>query len=340
LYATVCLLDEPERWRVWGLVAGVALAASATLRSAASLIIPVAGLAVVLFRPTESSSWRTQWRAALALIASAAVVLVIFAGASASNGQGFRLAPSPGWYLYGRVAQFADCHRFTPPPGTAALCENTPLSQRRSAYFYMFDSHAPAQRLFGGFGRDDAVIGGWARRALSAQFGDFVSTAWTYLRSYYVPGSRPARLRSSTELDPQLDFSNQGNVFYDAAGHQALEDFFVPFSVHQQSWAQRVIRRWQVIFRFGATALFITTVLVLIGLIVGTRRSRIGVMLFGVGGLSLLLPPVLTSTYSGRYTVPLAAPLVAAAAITITQLWRMQRARARVNTAEGSAVRA
>jgi hypothetical protein len=67
--------------------------------------------------------------------------------------------------------------------------------------------------------------------------------------------------------------------------------------------------------------LFVTTLLVAVGLVIGTRRSRTGVFLFGVGGLSLLLGPVLTGTYSGRYTVPLAGPLMAAAGITLWALW-------------------
>ena len=60
----------------------------------------------------------------------------------------------------------------------------------------------------------------------------------------------------------------------------------------------------------------------LIGLLVGTRRSRVGVLLFGVGGLALLISPVLTGNYIGRYLVPLTGPMMAAGAVTITELWR------------------
>lgn len=73
---------------------------------------------------------------------------------------------------------------------------------------------------------------------------------------------------------------------------------------------------------FGATALAISTLLTLIGLVIGTRRSRAGVLLFGLGGLALLLPIALTANYSGRYTVPMAGPMTAAAAIALFELWR------------------
>jgi hypothetical protein len=47
------------------------------------------------------------------------------------------------------------------------------------------------------------------------------------------------------------------------------------------------VHDWQRVLRFGATALFITTVLTLIGLVIGPRRARVGVLLFGLDGLSL-----------------------------------------------------
>ncbi|MDQ6821827.1 MAG: glycosyltransferase family 39 protein [Actinomycetota bacterium] len=321
LYATVRSIDQPEPWRRWPLLAGAALALAVTIRSAALLMIPVAIFGLALGRPRESP----RWRAPVAVAGAAAIVLLAFAGANAAFGDGPRLEPSPGWYLYGRVAQFSDCHRFTPPPGTSSLCETTPASQRRSGYYYMFLPQSPAQRLFGGFGRDDGVIGGWARRALVAQFGDFLTTAWVYFRSYYVPSSRPARLKSSTELDPQLDFTNRGNVFYAAAAQQALEDFYGPFKLHRSSWALSIIRRWQVVVRFGATALFVTTLLTLLGLLIGTRRSRVGTLVLGVGGLSLLIAPALTGTYSGRYTVAMAGPLIGGAAVALTEVLRARR---------------
>jgi hypothetical protein len=64
-----------------------------------------------------------------------------------------------------------------------------------------------------------------------------------------------------------------------------------------------------------------TTLLTLIGLMVGTRRSRVAVFLFGVGGLAMLVPPALTGTYAGRYMVPMAGPMMAAAAIAVVELW-------------------
>jgi 4-amino-4-deoxy-L-arabinose transferase-like glycosyltransferase len=324
LYAAVRTFDDPEPWWRWPLAAGASLGLAATVRTASVLVIPVAVLALLMYwrRPIKHR------RAPLAAAAAAALVLLAFASANAAFGERFGIEPSPGWYLYGRVAQFANCQRFAPPEGTRVLCETRPQSQRPTGYYYMFDSHAPAPRHFGSFGSNDGLIGGWARRALFAQPGDFLKTAWTYLRGYWVPGSLPAQIRSgSTGLDPQLDFTYP-NVFFAADNQRDLELYYDPFTVHTRHWGLEFLHDWQRIFRFGATLLFITTVLTLIGAMIGDRRSRVGVVLFGLGGVSLIVAPALTSTYSGRYTVPLAGPLMAAAAIAICAAVRAIRARA------------
>ena len=73
--------------------------------------------------------------------------------------------------------------------------------------------------------------------------------------------------------------------------------------------------------------LSIATALVLVGLLVGTRRDRLGALVLGIGGLALIIPPALTGNYTGRYTVPMAGPMLAGAAIALTALWREIRAR-------------
>ena len=328
LYAAVRAFDQPGPWYGWPLFTGAALSGAVVIRDASLLLIVATAFALLVCRPGSLRSWRERWQAPVTTAATAAIVLAAYAGANATFGDRFGIEPTPGWYLYGRVAQFADCHRFTPPLGTSALCQNIPVSKRPSGHYYMFvKANSPALQRFGAFGRDDGLVGSWAERALRAQFGDFLATGWTYLRSYYLPSSLPPRLKGSTGLDPQLDWKFTGNALVAALQLAALEEFFGPFTIHRVGWGLDVLRAEQVVFRFGATALFITTILTLIGLVIGTRRSRFGVLMFGVGGLSLLLAPALTSTYVGRYTVPSAAPLMAAAAITITEVWRRARIR-------------
>src|SRR2546428_611687 len=58
------------------------------------------------------------------------------------------LTNNNNWNPYTRVAPWADCTKFTPPPGTRPLCATTPPS-RRVPTDYVFGPASPAYRLFG-----------------------------------------------------------------------------------------------------------------------------------------------------------------------------------------------
>jgi 4-amino-4-deoxy-L-arabinose transferase-like glycosyltransferase len=323
-YAAVRAFDEPEPWWGWPALAGVTLALGTTIRTAGLLVIPVAVLALLLCRPQPLRNWRVSWRPAVAAAAAAAVVLFGYASASAISGERFATGPSSAWYLYGRAAQFADCSRFDPPPGTQVLCERRPAGERPGASYYLFDPTAPAPRNFGSFGQNNGPLGEWAKRAIRAQPLDFADTAWMYLRWYYFPGSRPPG--KGSDLDPGLSFTSN-NPFLAPTIEASLERYYNDFTPSSYDPGRKFLRAWQHVTRFGATLFSVTTVLILIGLLIGTRRSRLGVLLFGVGGLALLVAPVLTGNYIGRYLVPLTGPMMAAAAVTITELWRRRPGR-------------
>jgi hypothetical protein len=360
LYAAARALDDPAPYWRWPLLTGVALSLAVTIRSAALLLIPVAILALLLCRPWSSGSHSLYLRSAVGVFSVALVMLLGFATANATFGQRFALGASPGWYLYARAAQFADCAKFNPPPGTDVLCEDRPASERQGTRYYSFDPGAPGPDHFGNFGNDDDRVGQWARRAILAQPGDYLENVWANLRGYWLPGLRPKDSTLSTDpwevdqgLDPQLAFTNGLSDSGDfrplpdsshAAGRRtassdlgfaigltegsyrrSLEGFFNGFTPHLHPAGLEFLGGWQRIARFGATALSIATILTLLGLAFGTRRSRIGVLLFGIGGLTLLVAPSLTANYWGRYTVPLAGPLMAGAAIAIAGFWSSRR---------------
>jgi hypothetical protein len=315
LWAAVRAFDDAERWWGWPLLAGVALGLAVTIRTAGLLLIPVVLVALVLCRP-PSMGRRARWAPALVAAAGAGAVLIAFASAGAAFGPRFGIGPSPGWYLYGRVALFADCRQFTPPRGTEALCDARPPSARPEEWTYLFDARSPAPRQFGGFGQHDEQVGAWARRAVRAQPGDYARSVWQHLRVYWVPGWDPPR---GTPLDPQLDFT-YANPFFTGGIEQRLESYYDPITVHPRRGGLQFLHGWQSVGRFGATALTLATLLTLAGLAIGTRRSRAGVVLFGLGGLALIGTAALGGTYAGRYTVPMAGPLMAAAAIAIVEL--------------------
>jgi hypothetical protein len=337
LYAAVRAFDEPRPlWR-WPLLAGLLLAVSVTIRTAGLATIGVVLLALLL---ASGGRWRerTRWATALAAAGGAAAILVAFAIGNAAFGPRLGIGPSPGWYLYARAAQFADCDRFTPPPGTEALCEHTPPDERGGARYYVFAPAAPAPRLFGAFpaqtdSEADKLLGSWAKRAVLAQPFDYLESVWENLRAYWVPSLMPVEAGEGEGLDPLLDYRLGadegffGQVQVNVA--RDMQAFFHPFTLDRHEAPLAVISDWQQVGRFGATMLSLATVLVLIGLIVGTRRERLGVLVLGVGGLAMIVAPALTGNYTGRYTVPMAGPMLAGAAIAITALAREFRARRR-----------
>jgi 4-amino-4-deoxy-L-arabinose transferase-like glycosyltransferase len=313
------------------LVAGTALGLAVTIRTAGLFVLPVAVLALLLCRPGLLRSWR-NWRAPAAVAGAAAVIVLTYAAANATFGERFDIRSSPGWYLYGRAAQFADCDRFDPPEGTEVLCENRPPSERQGGQWYWglgfrAGSTAPGPRHFGPFGEHDELLGEWSRRAILAQPLDYLSSIWEYLHPYWSSGSPPERPDSGGGLDPGLAFADGYSDLHLAVieprVERSLEGFYNDFTVGKNQTGLEFLRDWQQVIRFGPIALSAATLFTLVGLVIGTRRSRVGVFLFGVGGLALLVAAALTATYKGRYVVPTAGPLMAAVAITTVQLWRI-----------------
>jgi hypothetical protein len=315
LYAAARAFDAPHPW--FAVLAGVALGVSATIRTAGLPVIVVAAAAIWLARRALK-----RWLPALAAVGGAAAVLVPFAAANAAFGPRLGITPAPGWLLYGRAAQFADCSKFTPPAGTQVLCERRPPKERPGAFYYLSDPRSPALARFGPFGSRDRLIGGWSRRAIIAQPSDYLTSVWQYLRVYWVPSWEPPHRLNGTPLDPQLNPRYDLNIFFQAAIKERLATYYDSFTPHKQGAGLDVFRGWQELARFGGTLLSVTTLLTIVGLITSRGRARAGVVLFGLGGLSLLVSPALSGTYSGRYSVPMAGPMVAAAAIAVRETYR------------------
>ena len=101
-----------------------------------------------------------------------------------------------------------------------------------------------------------------------------------------------------------------------------MKAFYNDFTAHRYDPGLDFLRGWQRVGRFGGVALSIATILLLVGLLVGTRRSRVGVLLFGASGLAMIVAPALTGNSVGRYVVPMAGPMTAAAAIALFEMKR------------------
>jgi hypothetical protein len=109
----------------WPAITGVLVALVPIVRFAGIVLVPV----VLAWFLLAGRSWRQ--RLAFTGVATAAAVAVLGGYTLwANQGAGESTAGATSWPLYARVAGFADCREFTPPPGTRVLCDPTPPGQR------------------------------------------------------------------------------------------------------------------------------------------------------------------------------------------------------------------
>ncbi|HSH62165.1 MAG TPA: phospholipid carrier-dependent glycosyltransferase [Acidimicrobiales bacterium] len=131
-----------DEW--WGLVAsGLLLAGAGLIRSAGLFAIPVWLLYVM---------WKREQLARSLALATAAVVLPLGAYLTlhAADGRGFNFTNSDGWFLYGRVAQLADCSRGSPSGDSGSLCTDAAAGppEDTTPGFYVWNDASPARKLF------------------------------------------------------------------------------------------------------------------------------------------------------------------------------------------------
>jgi hypothetical protein len=323
-YAAVRAIDA--RGLRWAAVAGALAAISAIVRTDAIFVPLLLALALLLSQPRP---WRPRWRPPATLLGVTVVLLVAYATVNVVANGRFEVGPSTGWHLYGRAAPIANCKLFTPPAGTAGLCETTPVSQRLGPDHYLFDPTSPAVHLFGSIGHDDGKVGAWAEQAILAAPGAYLQSAWDQFKDYFIPSLHLYTSGNGGALDPQLDFTAPPDPTEVKDVTTGMETFFDKFHLHRRPRGLQALHDYQRVFRFGGTLLSLAALLTVLGLCIGPRRARAGVLMFGVGGIAMLVPASLLGTYVGRYTVPIAGPMAASAAIVGWTLWQMETARRR-----------
>jgi hypothetical protein len=340
VYAGARALEQPLRWWPWPALAGTLVVASAMTRTAGLFLIPVIALALLLARPRP---WLPRWRPLASFLGVTFGLLLCYATANAIDHGSFGITPSPGWHLYARVAPIAECSKFTPPKGTEGLCERKAPADRFGPDWYLYDPRSPAVRLLGPFGANDAKLDAFARQVILHQPGAYVESVLPDITAYFFPESYGAwKSGRGTDIDGQLSWQWAANPpdRTQAETQHGMETFFSPFTANRNLGLIDFFYGYQRTFRFGATLLVIATLLILIGLFVGPRRNRIAVLVLGVGSLAIIVLPVFSANYIGRYMVPPAGLLAAAAVIAAMSIGpRLQRAIPSSRSSRASATR-
>jgi len=308
VYAAVRALSEPELR--WPLLAGFAIGASFWLKTvglASALLVPP----LLLVAAPGTSRRRALSAATAAAVALALIIGYVPIQAAFTGRWGYQ--SQEAWNLYGRVATFVNCSRFTPPRGTRFLCPAELVGRRRSQDFDLFAPTAPAVRRFGGPldapASANAVL---ERFSVAAIEHEPLAYARAIVRSmgFYVsprPGEEytPASLREELlnpeevkKIQPALSRYYPGARGY--TGGAAARHSLDVYESHT---------------RVQGPFLILLLLAGIIGAPLLTGRARWGAILFTLTAIFSATFAVAGSGYNARYAYVCFGPLAAGAAL-------------------------
>ena len=148
--------------------AGLCIAgATLTREVGVALIAPV-----IVFLLVRRAGLR---RVGAALLAFAVPVVLYVAWYHAVHGE-YGLSGHDGYFMYGRVATFADCQRSEVPVSERLLCDPRPPSKRPFANFYVWNSQSPFHRLLASPPRVNTILKDFSYRVIRHQPLDYART--------------------------------------------------------------------------------------------------------------------------------------------------------------------
>lgn len=316
LYTTIRAADG-NTW--WAVPAGICTGLAVWDRTVGLGLVAIVSVWLVF------SAGRPSRRTLVAGVASLLVALAmigVYAGwRSAAADLPGTLTSNNAWNLYGRVAPWADCNKFKPPPGTAGICEQTPASQRgyHAGEEYIYSSESPAQRLYGPpylLSTDPQAmeqLQEWSEAALLGQPLDYLNAVWLDTRRLFRPNAPSYGALTADAFTAYLLYGVDGsgkNEFVESWQSNLYPDDAAPH--HGDIGFFKV---WEAITRVVNFWMAILLGLCLVGPWVLSGRARAGMILFGVTALMLLFFPIVSKGYDYRFVVPAFAPLVAAGAL-------------------------
>jgi hypothetical protein len=324
LYAAVRAAHGPLWWAV---LTGASVGLGATVRGVGTVLLIVVPLWLVFAagRASRDSALRSGAALAASLLVIAGYVVWRQAETDMSG-----FTTNGDWNLYGRIAPFADCTKFTPPAGTEGLCDPTPPAQRqgRNVEWYIYRPESPAQKLFGPpyLVSPDPDANRKLRRfslaAIRAQPGDYLDAVGEDLIRIVDPDHDSdgdlsydefyGFLRDGPLRDGRNDFVESWRVLYYPGDAYHRGDIGLLEGYEERTRIQ---------------GLWMLVALLLAGAApwVAPPHARRLAALMCVTAFALLVYPIATHAYDARFVVPALGPLLAAAALGGWGLVRLRR---------------
>jgi hypothetical protein len=327
----------------WSAFGGLVIGCASVVRLVALAVAPVALLVVLV---AGGGTWRERAvRVALAAAVAAVPIGWYLHDQRAQSGIGGFTADG-NFDLYGRVAPFADCHRFHPPAGTARLCITTPRSQRPGPNYWEFTINSPAVKAYAEPDEstpqksENAQLAAFARAAILAQPLDYLEYVGRDLWRLVNPGSPSSPYRAIGNAGygdgPQDLVNAYFTPAYDTIAMESVGAYYpgdgeVHRSIQPLLDYERLTRVTGIVF-------VLLLVLALAAPPLSPRgRIRYAAWLFLASALVMLIVPPLVAHYEYRFAIPAFGPLAAAAGIGLAgAVERRRRPRPQPASTAGS----
>ena len=344
----------------WALGAGLSLGCATIDRTAGLELLPVMLLCLLLAPASTIVAVRDQksgrrrhrpgalrrldglrvryplacWRLTALVVGVVGALLVIFpfihAHKEDTGTWGF--ASTSYFDLYGRVAPWANCSKFTPPPGTAKLCIHTPVSQRQGTEAWEFLGSSPAVAAYG----SPEWFGPPPQKDENTQLRSFAIAAiegqpFTYLE--YVGRDLLRVVDPTFSTSPYKAIGNAGygqtpegllNYYFNTSNFADVDAIITGYYQSPGLLAGNVdiLKTWDRDRRIEGPVMVLILILALLAPILARGLPRRFAILCGLVSLVLIVGPILVIDYDWRFMIPVFGPLTAGAAIGGFEVWR------------------
>ncbi|WP_433379274.1 hypothetical protein [Streptosporangium sp. CA-115845] len=291
------------------------------------------GLALLILLAAHLLLTRPGWRPALALLVAVALPLGAYATWYGTVHGRPALTGGTGVWLWARTMPFMDCDRLVPPPAEAVLCPRQSVQDRPRSPYFIWSSWSPLRSVPGYRVESradlfqpgiDALAQRLAFRALIAQPGSYVATVGQDLRQMLIwrRGTDPRRtdigynryaFPNTRQPLPGGDVRIAGaTVAVDLRTYEAGQvkvDFLEPFASAMRTYQTYVFIPGPVF----AVLLLVASCMTIAAAVNRRWRGAAHVAFLPMAAaLTLVIAPVLVTSYDSRYLLP-ALPLLAMA---------------------------
>jgi hypothetical protein len=322
LYAALRALDDPHP-NAWLAGSSVLMVASALVRPITlELPLVVGAWAFVALGPTS----RQRVVNALAAIVPGAFLLSAYLLVASSIGPYTGINEMSGWDLYSRIAPFANCQKFTPPPGTRKLCETTSPLKRNGPFYYSWITTSPGRSAFPLTPAASKKPGEFARAAIEGQPLDYLKAVVKDMLRYVDPNIGTERQYSGIPY-ALYQFSYKTPGVQETMEKEIKKKGYSGVTV--RSGGIQELEAYQTVVRVDGLPLLLMGVLAFVGIVVERGRRRWAIVLLSICSFLMFLLPVMTLSYDVRYGWPPTPLLAAAAALSGLGLFERRTRRSR-----------